>query len=577
MTNGTLEQLIDAIADGVIVIDADDRIVLFNAAAGRILALRSDDVLGRPIAAIIPSTRLPAVRQSRVAELDRRLEIGTISIVTSRYPITQSDGTTIAAAVFRDTSEIQRLAEEVTNLRELRVLNEAIFDSTQDAISVVDPEGLGVMVNAAYSRVTGLQPDEVIGRPCTVDIASGKSIHMEVLRTRRPVRDRRLRVGPRKRDVIVDAAPIIVGSELLGSVAVIKDVSEVIALNDRLNDARARIRTLEARYTFDDVIGSAPAFLRAVEQARHAAITPATVILHGESGTGKELFAHAIHNASSRRNARFIKVNCASLTESLLESELFGYVEGAFTGAQKGGRPGLFEEAHGGTIFLDEIALLSRDTQGALLRVLQEREVRRVGGTTARPIDVRVIAATNRDLMAAVKAGAFREDLYYRLHVVPVDIPPLRDRRDDIERLARHLLVRINREYGRSVREIAPAALVVLQRHRWPGNVRELDNVLRRAVVAMPIDGVAVAVEHLGEIALDLGCADDEPPAVPAPGTAGSGVPPAGTLEAVVAAAERAHIAAVLASHDGNRTRTARALGISIRSLHYRLRRYGIG
>jgi PAS domain S-box-containing protein len=308
------------------------------------------------------------------------------------------------------------------------LLNDAIFESTQDAISVVDESGNGVMVNSAYTRVTGLRQEEVVGKPCTVDIASGESIHMAVLRTGKAVRDQRLRVGPYRRDVIVDANPIVVDGEMRGSVAVIKDVSELRRLHDQLEDARATIRKLEARYTFDDVIGDEPSFLEAMRKARTAAGTPATVLLHGESGTGKELFAHAIHNASERRNARFLRVNCAALTEGLLESELFGYVGGAFTGARRDGRRGLFEEAHGGTLFLDEVGLMTVNTQAKLLRVLQEHEVRRVGGTNAIPVDVRVIAATNLDLQEQIGRGLFREDLYYRLLVVPVTIPSLRER-----------------------------------------------------------------------------------------------------------------------------------------------------
>ena len=408
MESREVSLFLNTTTEGIITIDRNTVITLFNRAAAQILSIDPDVAIGRPIAEVLPVTRLPAVVESGEPELDRQMTWHDVTIVTSRYPIRDESGTVFgAAAVFRDITELQRLAEEITNLREVRLLNNAIFQSTWDAISVVDEHGLGVMVNPSYSRVTGLKEEDVLGKPCTVDIASGKSIHMEVLRRGVPVHNARLRVGPYRRDVIVDANPIIVDGSIRGSVAVIKDVSELMQLNDQLENARETIRKLEARYTFDDVIGVSPSFLAAVERAKVAAVTPATVLLRGESGTGKELFAHAIHNASERRNARFIRVNCAALSQNVLESELFGYVEGAFTGARKGGRRGLFEEAHAGTVLLDEVGLMSLDTQAKLLRVLQEHEIRRVGGTDAIPINVRVIAATNLDLFRAVHDGRF--------------------------------------------------------------------------------------------------------------------------------------------------------------------------
>ena len=562
---------IDAAADGIIAINAEGVITLFNRAAARILRVDSHRALGADIRTVIPMTRLPAVIEARRAELDQTLTYRDVTIITSRYPIFDEDGAPLGAvAVFRDISEVRRLAEELTNLREMRIMNEAIFQSTQDAISVVDERGIGVQVNPAYTRVTGLRAEEVVGQPCTVDIASGESIHLQVLRTGRPLFAQRLRVGPARREVVVDAAPIVVDGTVKGSVAVIKDVSEIMRLHDQLADAQRTIRKLQARYTFEDVIGREPRFIQAVERARVAATTPATVILRGESGTGKELFAHAIHNASDRRNAKFIRVNCATLSESLLESELFGYVEGAFTGARKGGRRGLFEEATGGTIFLDEIALMSINTQAKLLRVLQEREVRPVGGADPIPIDVRVIAATNLDLGQAIRQGTFREDLYYRLHVVPITIPPLRHRVADIPVLTDALLRKINAEYGRAVTGVAPRALDLLQRYEWPGNVRELENVLRRALVAMRIDEVVLDVSHLNEIGAGAPGCDD----LPVDAVAVSDIVP---LDDAVAEIEARHIRVALEACGGNRQATAALLRVSLRTLQYKLKRYAIG
>jgi transcriptional regulator with PAS, ATPase and Fis domain len=297
-------------------------------------------------------------------------------------------------------------------------------------------------------------------------------------------------------------------------------------------------------------------------------LTRATVLLRGESGTGKELFAHAIHNASERKYKQFIRVNCAAISEHLLESELFGYEEGAFTGARRGGKRGLFEEASGGTIFLDEIGELSMSMQVKLLRVLQEREVVRVGGTKAIDVDVRVIAATHVNLESAIQAGRFREDLYYRLLVVPIYIPPLRQRLEDIQPLALHLLRKYNQEYGRSVEEIAPETLRILLSYHWPGNVRELENVLGRAMIHMRISERVILPEHLPPLERKSGNLGG--PGQPFAASTGK------TLKEAVEEAERQHIIRELAAARGNRTLAAKRLGISIRSLYYKLEKLGI-
>ena len=581
------EIIIDSTHDGIIAVDEKERITIFNPAAEAITGIDAKTALGRHIGEVIEYTRLPAVMASGEPEVNWQLSLGSTTIVTSRMPIVDDGGRIIGAfAVFRDIGDVVELAEEVTNLKETRILSDAIFNSTQDAISVVDENGVHVSVNPAYTRVTGIPQEHVIGQPCNVDIAVGNSIHVQVLETQQEIRGQRLRVGPMAKEVIVDAAPIIVKGKLKGSVAVIKDLSEIRKLNNQLNEARRRIRHLEAKYTFEDLIGSQQVFQAAVEKARVAAATPATVLLDGESGTGKELFAHAIHNASERRDKNFIHLSCASLSEGVLESELFGYVEGAFTGAVKGGKAGLFEEANGGTIFLDEVGLLSLGTQAKLLRVLQEHEVRRVGGTQTVPIDARVIAATNLDLGEAVQRGDFREDLFYRLNVIPVHVPALRERPEDLSALISHLLRRINQEYGRAVASISPWALERLYTYPWPGNIRELENVLRRAVINLGMYETVVGEKHLPELGTEClpperidpaGCEDnDEAESVATRYGATGGDAVVLPLQEVVATAERSHLRRALEATAGNRTRAAALLGISLRSLQYKMKRYGV-
>ena len=584
-----IEIFLNSTREGIIAVDRNGVVTVWNRGAERILRLSAAAAVGRPIVEVIPITRLPQVIDTGESERDCQVTVNDITIVTNRMPLIDRRGNVVGAfAVFRDISELEELAEEITNLREIRILQDAIFNSTQDAISVVDENGIGVTVNPAYTKVTGFAPGEVIGKPCTVDIASGESIHLKVLRNKQPIRGQRIQVGVEKKNVIVDAAPIIVRGELKGSVAVLKDLSEIYRLNSRLEQAQRIIRKLEAKYTFEDLIGDDIAFRRAVERARVAAATPATVMLRGESGTGKELFAHAIHNASERREKHFVRVNCASLSESVLESELFGYEEGAFTGAVKGGRAGLFEEAGGGTVFLDEVGLMSHNTQGKLLRVLQEKEFRRVGGTRTIPVDVRVIAATNIDLRAEIEAGRFRDDLYYRLNVMPIVIPALRERRKDIRLICTHLIHRINQEYGRSIEALSGDALDRLMVHDWPGNVRELENALRRAVITMTPAETVVTADHMPELERTRGGGGEGPDRREGPdgrvtgedladgenrGAPGREQRP---LAEVTAHAEAEAIHAALYATEGSRRKAAELLEVSVRTLQYKMRRYGI-
>ncbi|MDQ0188411.1 sigma-54 interaction domain-containing protein [Alicyclobacillus cycloheptanicus] len=453
--------------------------------------------------------------------------------------------------------------QDLQLLREVQTLLEAVIQSTQDAITVVDKDGRQILINPAYTRLTGLSPEQVIGKSADVDIAEGDSMHMQVLTTGRPVRNAQMKVGPYRREVIVNVAPILVNGELRGSVGVIHDISEIKQLTEALDRANKLLRSLHAKYTFSDVVGKSPAMVVAVDQAKRAAKTPATVLLRGESGTGKELFAHAIHNESDRRLRPFVRVSCAAISESLLESEMFGYEEGAFTGARRGGRRGLFEEASGGTLFLDEIGEMSIPTQAKLLRALQEKEIVRVGGTTPIPINVRIIAATHVNLEQAVAKGRFREDLYYRLNVIPIVIPPLRYRKEDIEAIATQIVLRLNQAYGRNVTHLTPAAVATLMAYDWPGNVRELENVIGRAMTNVDYRETELDARHLPILTPHAHGED--------PDSLAAALPLGGSLQEVLHTAERIAIERALAAAGGNKTEAARRLGISVRSLYYKL------
>jgi PAS domain S-box-containing protein len=446
-------------------------------------------------------------------------------------------------------------------------LLEAVFLAAQDAISVVDEKGEHILVNPAYTRITGIEHDDIIGKNAHYDIEEGEeSVHMKVLLTKKPVENTKLKLKPSGKTVVAQAAPIIVNGEMKGSVAVLHDISTIKDLTDKLEEAEKKLRQLTYKYKPEDIIGSSKAINEVRKLIEKAAKVPATVLLRGESGTGKELFANSIHTQSSRSHKNFVRVNCAALSDSLLESELFGYDEGSFTGALKGGKKGLFEEANKGTIFLDEISEISLNTQAKLLRVLQEKEIMRVGSNKNIPVDVRVIAATNADLSKAIKEGKFREDLFYRLSILPIYIPPLRDRKEDIPLLVKSFIAKFNDEYGRNIVDISEEALRILQSHDWPGNVRELENTIGRAIIYMNINEKVIDTIHLPHFNKKKSPVDDRVIAYEE----------ADSLESVLSKTEAEYIKKLYYKLDKNKTRTAKELGISIRSLYYKMEKYGI-
>jgi DNA-binding NtrC family response regulator len=325
----------------------------------------------------------------------------------------------------------------------------------------------------------------------------------------------------------------------------------------RLRRETANLRQqLTERYKFENIVGNSGQMQQVFKSIAQVAPSRATVLLSGESGTGKELVAAAIHHRSPRATGPFVRLHCAALAESLLESELFGHERGAFTGADRR-REGRFEQANGGTLFLDEISEISPSTQVKLLRVLQEREFERVGGNQTVHVDVRVIAASNRDLAEMVARGKFREDLFYRLNVINIRLPPLRERAGDVVALAQHFLAKYREENAKTVSRISDAALGLLAAYGWPGNVRELENVIERAVVLTDCD--SIEPQHL-------------PPEL-AKGTERSGAPaiPGASMDEV----ERYAILKTLEACGGSTSKAAEMLGISIRKIQYKLQEYG--
>ncbi|ABS59891.1 sigma-54 interaction domain-containing protein [Fervidobacterium nodosum] len=558
-----LKFVLDSVIEGIILVDKDAKVVYVNNNACKLLGL-NPDIIGRPVEEVVNNTRLHIVVRNGIPEIDQVQYTGNAIIITSRIPLRDENGNILGAvAVFRDITSIRKLAEEITNLKEIEAQLKAIIESTNDAISVADENGIVRLVNKAYTRITGFSPEEVIGKPATVDIAEGESIHMLIARTRQPIYNARLKVGPAKKEVIVNATPLFVKGQFKGSVAVVHDVSEILQLTNELEEVKRLIRYMKAQYTFDDIIGDSKLIQIAKEQAKKVAQTPATVLLRGESGTGKELFAHAIHNSSPRRSKPFVSVNCATIPESILESELFGYEEGAFTGALRGGKKGLIEEADGGTLFLDEVGKLPLPLQPKLLRFIETKEFVPVGGRNVRKVDVRIIAATNVDLEKMVKNGEFLPDLYFRLNVFPIYLPALKDRKEDIPKLALHIVKKLNQQYGRMVEGINPTVLKYLVNMDWPGNVRELENFLGRVMINMGPEERVIEPKHL-------------PENIELKRTKAKEAISIGSLKELIEDYEKKIIAEALKKTGGNKEETAKLLDISIRTLYYKIEKYGL-
>lgn len=388
-----------------------------------------------------------------------------------------------------------------SNPDHLKDFLEQVVEYAFEGLIVIDHEARIVIINQAYAACMGVLPSAVIGK--LVEHIIPWTELPRTLKTGKPEFGFLFPLGDQQ--VIGARIPLIKDGTVYGAIGKImfQDVQQLEGLMAKVNCLRSEVnyyknelkRVSGCKHDLNSLIGCSDKIVQLKGMIKQVAKTPSTVLIRGESGTGKELVAHALHAESNRCQAPFVRLNCAALPESLFEAELFGYEEGAFTGARKGGKSGKFERAHGGTIFLDEIGDLPLGLQAKLLRVLQEKEIERVGGSKTIAIDVRVIAATNQNLEELVRERKFREDLYYRLNVVTMMLPPLRERREDIPLLVEFLLEKLSTQLGRFVRQIEPQALECLMQYRWPGNVRELENILERAINLLDQD--QIALRHL--------------------------------------------------------------------------------
>ncbi len=481
------------------------------------------------------------------------------------------------------TSHLTRLDEIEHIAQALNIVLEVAYEG----IVLVDAFGLIREFNEAYARFLGVDRSSVIGKP-VIDVIENTRLH-EVIKSGIPERGHIQVI--QGQEMVVHRIPIWSNGKVIGAIGMLifEGVTELYNILGRMqelsrhvegtsNEAREKERG-RLHITFNQVIGRSVAITELKRSGRRAARTPVTVLITGESGTGKEVLAKAIHNSSAYSSGSFVSINCAAIPEQLLEAELFGYDEGAFTGARKGGKPGKFELAHKGTLFLDEIGDMPLIMQAKILRVLEERTAERVGALKSYDVDARIIAATNRDLEDMVKKGLFREDLYYRLNIIRLHIPPLRERKEDIPLLLSYHFERLAREFDVSVKQLKAETIQLLMNYEWPGNIRELVNTVEVLLTMTEHDEIGLSdIPHRLHQKLvqhpDLkkekntyvtDCATDKPSVLQST-----------DIKSRVADHERSVIIHMLAEEHGNKAAVARKLGIHRSTLYEKIKKYKI-
>jgi PAS domain S-box-containing protein len=560
------------LVDGVMVLDKNERIVAFSEGAERITGYAAGEVVGRTCQEVFRSDRCEAscparhTIESGVVLSNHRCHIlaaddREIEIAINISPLKRSDGGTVGAViVFRNLKEMLEMTFRMTELsREIlreKAWTDAIMNSIADGVITLAGDSTITSFNRSAERITGYSAEEVLGRPChTVFRSRGCEEACpvsELMHSGKTITETEMEITSKDGTLIpVSISAAILRDEnnqAVGAVESFRDLSRYKILTEEL----------KGKYSFRNIIGKSHEMREVYQLIRSVARTNVTVLIQGDTGTGKELVARAIHYESPRAEQSFVVVHCAALPETLLESELFGHVRGAFTGATSD-RKGRFQLADRGTLFLDEISEVSPATQVKLLRVLENKQFERVGDSRTVQVDVRLVCATNRNLKQMVGEGKFREDLYYLINVVSLKLPPLRERDEDIPLLMEHFIAKFNRETGKGVEKVHPDAMDMLIDYAWPGNVRELENAIGHAFVHCR--GDTILPEHLPQDMFEAGPPGTETVlSVPAP------------LEEV----EKAAIARMLKSCKGNQSKTAKRLGIGRSSLWRKIKKYGL-
>jgi PAS domain S-box-containing protein len=486
--------VLDASHNGIMVVDCDGTILVFNQAARRMLGDVEGSPVGRHFSEVRPETwpEIQEVLRTAKPQIGRRIALPQATIIANRNPVLVEGRVAGVISIFQDISEYEAIISQLQGFRRLNRQLEAIFETSQDGLFISDGQAIGIQTNNAYERITGLKRGDLLGKSLQQLVDEGfidQSVTLEVLKKGSQVSMMQHIRGDKQ--VMVTGTPVF---EDDGAIALV--VTNVRDLSG-LNELRAQLeesQRLSSRYyqslleherfehALQDMVVRSEAVAQVVRRAVKVARVSASVIIYGESGVGKSMLARVIHHMSPRKDQPFVKINCGTIPHSLMESELFGYAKGAFTGAAPEGKAGLVEMGHRGTVFLDEVGDLAPAMQVKLLEVIEDKCFTRVGATRPTSVDVRIIAATNRDLKDMAAHGLFREDLYYRLNVIPLRIPPLRQRREDISALTLSLVEKFNRSMGLNKR-LGPEVLDRLMLYDFPGNVRELINLMERLMI----------------------------------------------------------------------------------------------
>ncbi|MDD2555774.1 MAG: sigma 54-interacting transcriptional regulator [Syntrophaceticus sp.] len=557
------------------------------------------DLQGLSIKNVFPWLESNNEKARQVEIVDKEKRVRKLNVMTKSY---QSDSSNYTSIILRDVTRTVELRKEMEDIKEVYgYALECLFDG----VIITDQEGKIVYINKAQEKIDNVTKGFACNKNAKefFNLDDESSVLMQALITKKEISERHqyyINVVGQAVNIVTYGYPLRVDGKVVGAVAVCRDTTKVkdfaekvIASYGQPDDQAARLAKFKGKsnkvkyYTFDDLIGNNAAFKEAIRWAQVAAETDSSVLIHGLTGTGKELFAQSIHSDSKRKNAPFIGINCAALPESLLESILFGTVKGAFTGATD--RLGLLEQVNGGTLFLDELNSMPLGLQAKLLRVLQDGRFRRVGGTEDIKVNIRVLSSLNADPNKAIADGVLRQDLFYRLAVVSIRIPPLEERKDDIPMLTSFFIGKHNFKLNKSVKNICPDVMECFLNYNWPGNVRELEHVLECAMVVMG-DGSYIKMEHLPQHLIEgyaqqqdehvqsgktnnLVVLDRQLYKLHSNGNKGRGNP---VLKHKLDSTEKDLIIDILGKTKGNVSKTARILGISRQSLQYRMKKYSI-
>jgi PAS domain S-box-containing protein len=488
-----LDTVINSAYNGIITIDTDGNVRLINSAAEKTLGMLKKDVLGCPLSQILPDSNLYDVVRSGKTDFGQKINFGDKILVTNKSPLAHKDNIIGAVAVFQDISDFELISEELHYTKSLKEELATIIESSFDGIYLTDSSGRILRVNEAFTRITGIGSEELLNKTVDELVERGvfkHTIPLEALADGRPVTiSQEVRTG---KTILVTSNPIMdADGHISRIVHNARDITELNNLKNKLEQAESLSQHYREQLNkikiSNKYITKAQSSKALIELVMRLSAVDTTVLITGESGVGKEIIAEILHENSDRRDKLMVTVNCAAIPENLLESELFGYEAGAFTGASRKGKIGTFELANGGTIFLDEISELPLNLQSKLLRALQQKVITRLGGNKPLKVDVRIIAATNQNLLDMVSRKEFRNDLFYRLNVIPIKILPLRDRKEEIPDLVSHFTKLFNKKYKLNKR-LDEMAVYDLMQYNWPGNIRELQNMIERNMITSEKD-----------------------------------------------------------------------------------------